>query len=258
MSRTSGVTGPLAPGVSREVYDVVLVNGQEFTGRALVVNQWYITRYQPLRDHRGQVVGSLYVGARESSFLQLVDSFRRSLVLIGAASIGLAILIAIAVARSISRPVTEMASATRVVASGDWSVKVPVHGPAEMGLLAESFNTMVETLRDTHDRLSQKEKLASLGQLAAGVAHEINNPLGSVLLYADILCQELPPGGQQQEDVAMIIKGQPAARRSSPDGSTCPSAPDSGPGNRSECAAARAGGGNRPKRAVFGPQEFSN
>ena len=193
--------------VSKEVYDKVLVEGEEYTGRAFVVNQWYITRYTPLRDHMGQVVGILYVGAKEASFMRLVDSFRRQLFLIGGASVVLAALIAIPVAWSISRPLADLAQATRKVAEGDWSVRVPIHGHGEMGTLAESFNTMVENLRDTNDQLVQKEKLASLGQLAAGVAHEINNPLGSVLLYADILCRETPPDNvQQRDDLAMIIK----------------------------------------------------
>jgi two-component system, NtrC family, sensor kinase len=193
--------------VSRQVYDKVLAEGEEYTGRAFVVNQWFITRYKPLRDHLGQVVGILYVGAKEASFVQLVDSFRRQLLLIGGASILLAILIAIPVAWSISRPLADMAQATHKVAEGDWSVRVPVYGRGEMGTLGASFNTMVGTLRDTNDQLVQKEKLASLGQLAAGVAHEINNPLGSVLLYADILCRETPPDNtQQREDLAMIIK----------------------------------------------------
>jgi signal transduction histidine kinase len=66
---------------------------------------------------------------------------------------------------------------------------------------------MVETLQDTQERLVQKEKLASVGQLAAGVAHEINNPLGTVLLYADILHKETPKDNQQQrEDSQMIVR----------------------------------------------------
>jgi signal transduction histidine kinase len=66
---------------------------------------------------------------------------------------------------------------------------------------------MVETLQETQDQLVQTEKLASIGQLAAGVAHEINNPLGSVLLYADILCKETPEENEQQrEDLQMIIR----------------------------------------------------
>ncbi|MGD9315597.1 MAG: GAF domain-containing protein, partial [Anaerolineae bacterium] len=53
-------------------------------------------------------------------------------------------------------------------------------------------------LQETQEQLIQKEKLASVGQLAAGVAHEINNPLSSILLYADVLCRETPTQDSQQ------------------------------------------------------------
>jgi len=193
--------------VSQEVYDQTLVNGEPFAGPAYVFNQWYITRYEPLYDHLGKVVGMLYVGAKQAVFQQLQDSFRGQIFFVGGASILLAVLLAIPLAWSISRPLTEMAAATRKVASGDWTVRVPVYGRGETGTLAQSFNTMVETLRETQEQLIQKEKLASVGQLAAGVAHEINNPLGSILLYADILRKETPEDNQQQaEDLDMIIR----------------------------------------------------
>ena len=193
--------------VSQEVFDKVLVEGEDFTGEAFVVNQDYITRYQPLKDHTGNVVGILYVGAQLASFQQLQDSFRREVYLIAVATVLLAVLIAIPLSLSISRPFTDLVKATHKVAQGDWSVRVPVSGFTEMRTQAESFNTMVETLKETQEQLIQKEKLASVGQLAAGVAHEINNPLGSVLLYADILCKETPEEDQQQrEDLQMIIR----------------------------------------------------
>jgi len=193
--------------VSQEVYDQVLVQGEEYTGRAFVVNQWYITRYRPLHNHLGQVVGSLYVGAKQAVFDRLVDSFARRLGFVTGATILLAILIAIPTAISISRPLTHLADATHRVAEGDWSVRVLTTSFKEMRILAASFNTMVETLQETQEQLLQKEKLASVGQLAAGVAHEINNPLGSVLLYADILLKECPEEDEQQrEDLQMIIR----------------------------------------------------
>jgi two-component system NtrC family sensor kinase len=193
--------------ISQEVFDQVLVQGEGFTGPAYVVNQWYITRYEPLYDHRGQVIGSLYVGAKQASFQQLVDSFRRQAVLIACAAVLLAILIAIPLAWSIARPLTELAQATREVAEGNWSVRVPASGRGETGVLAQSFNTMVETLQETQEQLIQQEKLASVGQLAAGVAHEINNPLGTILLYADILHKETAENNQQQqEDLEMIMR----------------------------------------------------
>ncbi len=191
--------------LAQDVYDVVLIKGQEFTGLAYVVNQWYITRYQPLRDHQGQIVGILYVGAKQASFLRLVDTLRRQFLLIAAASVLLAILIAVPLAWSISRPLTDLARATRQVAEGNWSVRVPVYGHGELGLLAESFNIMVETLRDTRDQLVQKEKLASVGQLAAGVAHEINNPLAGILIYADLLLRDLGEQDPHRQNVEEII-----------------------------------------------------
>ena len=193
--------------VSQEVFDHVLVDGEIFTGPAYVVNQWYITRYEPLYNHSQQVVGMLYVGARQAAFLQLLDSLRRQVFLIAAATILLAILIAVPMAWSVSRPLSSLADATHRVSQGDWSVRAAEEGYREMRTLAESFNTMVQALKDTQEQLVQKEKLASVGQLAAGVAHEINNPLGSVLLYADILRKETPEDdAQQQEDLEMIIR----------------------------------------------------
>jgi two-component system, NtrC family, sensor kinase len=193
--------------VSQEVFDRVLVAGQEFTGPAYVVNQWYITRYRPLYNHRNDVVGILYVGASQSTFQALLASFRERIFLIAGATILLAVLIAFPVAVSISRPLTGLVTATRQVAEGDWSVRVPVSGYDEMRKLADSFNAMVATLKGTQEQLVQKEKLASVGQLAAGVAHEINNPLGSILLYSDILHKETPRDNtQQKEDLEMIIR----------------------------------------------------
>jgi two-component system NtrC family sensor kinase len=191
--------------VSQEVRDVVLIQGVGFTGPAYVVNENFITRYEPLRDHEGQIVGILYVGARQASFEELVYEFDARILMIALGSTLLAVMIAVPISRSITRPVENLAEANERVARGDRTVTVPVEGTGELAILARSFNSMVETLRTTEQQLIQSEKLASVGQLAAGVAHEINNPLGTILLFSDIMRKELPPDDPRRDDVKMII-----------------------------------------------------
>jgi len=191
--------------VSQEVYDVVLKQGRDYVGEAFVVNDWFITRYEPLRDHGGQVVGSLYVGARVSAFERLVHAFNNRVAFIALFCIVLAGVIAVPIARFITRPIAELVEATRRLAQGDMTVRVPTSGKGELAVLGQSFNSMVETLHQTQQELLHKERLASMGQLAAGVAHEINNPLGTILLFSDVMYKEAPEDDPRRGDLKMII-----------------------------------------------------
>ncbi len=191
--------------ISQDVGQVVLEQGLDYTGRAYVVNAWYITRYAPLRDHQGAVVGSLYVGAPESLFSSLIV-FSNMIVVIALLSVALAGVIAMPIALLITRPIDHLVDAHRRLAQGDMTVRVKPHGTSELVTLGESFNTMVETLQNVQDELLHKEKLASVGQLAAGVAHEINNPLGTILLFSGLVTKGLPEGDPKRSDVDMIVK----------------------------------------------------
>ena len=192
--------------VSEAVRKVVLSQGRDYVGRAYVVNEWFITRYAPLRNARGEVVGSLYVGARESAFLQLVHNFNKRVALIAFVCILLAAVIAVPIARFLLKPIQELVHANRRLAEGDMGVRVKTAGEGEMAVLGRSFNQMVETLQRTQEELLHKEKLASMGQLAAGVAHEINNPLGSILLFAEMLQEEAGEKDPRREDLKMITQ----------------------------------------------------
>ena len=194
--------------VSEEVSQVVFGQGKEFVGQAFVVNQDYITRYDPIQDHSGEVIGILYVGSKQASFQRLVNLFNQRIVLVAIGTIFLTILIATPVSHVVTWPLKQLKSlveANQRVAEGDMSVRVSVHTRGEIGLLESSFNSMLDTLQATQDQLIQTEKLASIGQLAAGVAHELNNPLGTILLYSDILLNEIPPDSSQKKDLEIII-----------------------------------------------------
>jgi signal transduction histidine kinase len=192
--------------ISQEVYDVVLEQARDYVGQAFVVNDTYITRYAPLLDHLGGVVGSLYVGARESTFRSLVEAFTNRVAVIAVLTVVVAAVLAVPISHWIAGPITRLSDATQQLAQGDMSVHVVVPGTGELARLAGSFNQMVETLRRTQAELLHKQKLASMGQLAAGVAHEINNPLGTIHLYAGALRKELPPDDPHREDLAVILR----------------------------------------------------
>ena len=191
--------------VSQLVFDVVLEQARDYVGRAYVVNDWFITRYEPLRDHQGQVVGSLYVGALESAFQALVHTFNNRVTLIALVCIVLAGVIAVPIARLITRPIAELVEANRRLAQGDMTIRVQPYGSGELAVLGRSFNSMVETLHQTQQELLHKEKLALMGQLAAGVAHEINNPLGTILLFSDVMYKEAREDDLRRNDLKMII-----------------------------------------------------
>ncbi|MEW6333747.1 MAG: cache domain-containing protein [Thermodesulfobacteriota bacterium] len=199
--------------ISQAVGRVVLTEGRDYIGRAYVVNEWFITRYTPLWDSRGQVVGSLYVGARESAFLNLVHDFNNQVGFIAVICVLLAGVIAVPIARLFIKPIDTLVESNRRLSQGDMDVRVKVSGKGEMAALGHSFNTMVETLDRIQNELLHKEKLASMGQLAAGVAHEINNPLGTIMLYAEILYQEAEEDAAKREDLRMIIDATHRCKR---------------------------------------------
>ncbi len=92
--------------------------------------------------------------------------------------------------RSITTPVKKLEDAARTVAGGDLKVQIPVNSKDEIGNLARSFNDMMASLARAQEQLLLNEKMASLGQLTAGVAHEIKNPLNFVNNFS-ILTSEL-------------------------------------------------------------------
>ena len=105
------------------------------------------------------------------------------------------------------KPVGDIAKATRKAAGGDLTdAIVKVHGDDEIGKLAASFNVMMERLAEAQRQLLQSDKLASLGRLAAGVAHEINNPLTGVLTYSSFLLKNAEDQPELKEDLEVIVR----------------------------------------------------
>ncbi len=142
-----------------------------------------------------------------------------------------AILVGLLVKRVIYQPLTDLGDGAARLAAGDLEQKIPVRSDDELGQLAQSFNSMTDALRKSRAELEEwghtlehkveeasrelhvaqaeaarGEKLASVGLLAAGIAHELNNPLTGVLTFSHLVRKQLPEGSPEAEDLDLVIQ----------------------------------------------------
>lgn len=95
------------------------------------------------------------------------------------------------IARTMTNPLMRLVRGAGEVGRGRLDHRIKVKTNDEIGVLSEAFNRMAEDIDTTQKQLIQSEKLASLGQLSAGVAHEINNPLANISINAQLLLQDV-------------------------------------------------------------------
>ncbi|KAA3658483.1 MAG: sensor histidine kinase [Calditrichaeota bacterium] len=106
----------------------------------------------------------------------------------------------------VDKPVQKLVEATKTVASGNLNPTLVMNSNDELGTLARSFNNMTKKLAEARMQLFQSDKMASLGRLAAGVAHEINNPLTGILTYSSFLLKRTKNQPEFQEDLTVIVR----------------------------------------------------
>ena len=222
--------------VSAAVHQAVLDEGHTWLDRAFVVTDWYVSAYQPLVDSQGQRVGMLYVGFLEAPF----DAAKRTalglIIVLFALAMGLAGVFAILWARRVFQPIERMHATMAAIEQDDAKARVGVVSSRdELGDLAVHFDRLLDRLQaqaaslkrwgDSLDievahrtaaleqavadlkaaqsQLVMNEKLAAIGQLTAGVAHEINNPVAVIQGNLDVLRDIL---GDTAEPVKPEIK----------------------------------------------------
>jgi two-component system, NtrC family, sensor kinase len=137
---------------------------------------------------------------------QIEDSKFRLIVFAVIAILALSLSIAYFVRKWIGKPVRELVKATNQVSSGNLNYTIDSPGKDELGILAKSFNRMTKNLAEAKLQLFHADKMASLGRLAAGVAHEINNPLTGVLTYSSFLLKRTKDDPELQESLAVIVR----------------------------------------------------
>jgi two-component system NtrC family sensor kinase len=232
--------------VSEQIRNAVVSEESTWVARDRIGDHWYITAYEPLFDADGQGVGMLQTGFLQRPFQLAQYRAVGILLLIFLALIAVSTWVVLRGAKSIFRPIEQMTAVVRATQAGADERIGDVHSRDELGELARQFDSMldllqqrnreirraadelelkveqrtrelakkntdletsVRLLRETRERLITAEKLASLGQMAAGIAHEINNPTAVILGHVDLLVAELGEAANLvQGDVEMIIQ----------------------------------------------------
>ena len=122
------------------------------------------------------------------------------------AVVALSLLIGFFVKRWVDKPIKDLLHATHEVGTGNLNYTIEDKRDDEFGMLARSFNNMTQKLSEARIQLFQSDKMASLGRLAAGVAHEINNPLTGVLTYSSFLLKKTQDNPEINEDLKVIVR----------------------------------------------------
>jgi signal transduction histidine kinase len=158
--------------------------------------------FAALRDLDGQLVG--VVACRVASELSLLSHVRTLPLFLAMASVAaiVALLVALWLSKLISQPIARLIRALRRVREGDFQARVPVEGGGELTELAAGFNAMttrLEVMREREAQVRRREQLATLGEAAAVLAHEIRNPLGIIKTSSQVLRMKsaLPPEGEK-------------------------------------------------------------
>jgi len=207
-------TRALGTRVAEDVYEQVVRHGRPWIGRAFVVNHWYITAYEPIRDLTGRIIGMLYVGLLEQKYVDL--RHRAVMVFLAVTVVGALIALGLAsfISGKISVSIKKLAVAAEQVAHGNLDTRVEIRSHDELLELADAFNFMAAALKKrdekvrefTTRRIMQSERLAHIGQLAAGVAHEINNPLTGIVTYSHLLLERASADDGTRASLEKIVK----------------------------------------------------
>ncbi|NJD38179.1 MAG: histidine kinase [Geobacter sp.] len=179
--------------LSAEVAKKLLQQGERWVAPAFVLHERYFAAYEPLRDPDGDVIGALYVGLPERPYTELRRNLNLTFTLL---LLGLTLLAVTLTTRLQAR----LAAREHEIKALNRTLEQKVH---ERTAELEEKNRQ---LRETEKELARNERLAELGMLSAGVAHEINNPLAIIRGNAELLQMTLPEAADSQEEVSEILQ----------------------------------------------------
>ena len=190
---------------SKEVADRVLDNGQPWEAEAFVVNEAYLTAYEPIRDISDQVVGMLYVGILKKPFDDIAHGIIMQYVYVFLFVLVVALVLAYMMANTIARPIHRLVEASNSMRHGNRIEPVQEKSTChETALLVHSFNQMAETLAEREEKL--KALNSSYMETLGFVSHELKSPVATIMNYIYLIRErKLGPITEKQEKAALAI-----------------------------------------------------
>jgi signal transduction histidine kinase len=149
---------------------------------------------------------SLAVSVPISEFVSEAKGLRSYVIHVVIVALALSAIAVFYLSFQILRPVRRLAAATERVAVGDLSEEIPVGSTDEFGMLTQSFNHMVLSLKQIQTQLVASERLISMGKLSSGVAHEIRNPLNAMKGAITYLQRRRPDDALSMEYTSIILE----------------------------------------------------
>ncbi len=146
--------------VSEDVYNRVIKEGKAWNQRAFVVSDWYISSYEPMKNHAGEIIGMFYVGTKEKFFIPLRRSIVSQIYLIASGALIISIFLSLLFSRTITRPIVEIIEKSKIIAKGDLETRIDVTRQDELGELATALNQMTTQLMKVRKDLLAKDRMA--------------------------------------------------------------------------------------------------
>jgi len=182
---------------------------QHYERDALLKGESYRAVYQPMVDYRGKVLGLIFVGMpRKYTFAATVRAAHFFPIILAVGFL-LAVVVGYTISRSISRPIRHLYRGVLAVADGDLEQHFEAETKDEIGDLGRAFNIMTRKLRqlkELEQEVQRRNRLAALGELSAGVAHEIRNPLGVIKNSAEMLRDRIQDDSKRRELTGYIVE----------------------------------------------------
>jgi len=179
VSRNRVVTSTLSPQATAAISPELFKNSTEFTD--------YLAVPTPLLDISGAPVGQLFILRSLAGARHRLTALRREVIALWLLALLAVLITTYLMAHKIMQPVAELDRAAAEIAKQNYDYQINVRSQDELGRLAQTFQSMCESIRQAREELIRHERIATIGQLSTSIVHDLRNPLAAIYAGAEMM-----------------------------------------------------------------------